>query len=502
VQRWLKPGGLRGSNGLRLGRDGRLHVAEAYENRISAIDTGSGIIRTTCPRGGPIVGPDDLDFHPTGDLLVTEPFLARVSMIRPDGRTRVIARDLPGVNGITVAGWRIFADERSPAGRLMELYADGREPREIAGNLPFANALALGPDGKLYFPLTMDGQIWRVDPDGGRVEKCFDGLAAPSAVRFAANGKLLVSESTSGRMMEIEVDTGRRRVAGEVPAGVDNFAVHPNGLIYISHFIDGSIHEITRDRTVRTVVGGGLVGPWGIAARPQGGLYVADGLSLAEIVERPKIGRPIDILGTSSPGMIRDVVTDDQGRVVVATTDGTIARIAPHSRPLVLASGLDGLCALCMDGDRIVASQPALGRIVALPADGGMQVLADGLDTPTGLSAHDRSIHVSESGQGRIVVLRNGNHDIVAGGLGRPEGLVATPTEILVIDSQRRSLVRLDRAGGGVLELARNLPLRGWDDASGPSLIRPFAAIAVQQDGSIFISGNDEGNIVSLVPVR
>ena len=54
------PSVLFGANGMRVGPDGRLYVAQAFGSQVSAIDVASGAVETISPIGGPIIAPDDL----------------------------------------------------------------------------------------------------------------------------------------------------------------------------------------------------------------------------------------------------------------------------------------------------------------------------------------------------------------------------------------------------------------------------------------------------------
>lgn len=152
--------------------DGRLYVAQAMGSQITAIDTATAALDHIASNGGPITGPDDVAFDARGNLYATEVMSARVSRRRPDGRVDFVANDLPSANGVTVFNGRLFIDEHRPGGRLFELYPDtDRAPRLIAADLDGPNALAGGPDGKLYFPLVPRGEIWRVDPESGQLER-------------------------------------------------------------------------------------------------------------------------------------------------------------------------------------------------------------------------------------------------------------------------------------------------------------------------------------------
>ena len=154
----LAPSALYGANGMNIGPDGSLYVAQAFGSQVSALDTKSGAARTVLPVGGAVVAPDDLAFDSHGILYITEVMSERVSARMPDGSVRVIAEHVPIANGITTHGDRIFMDEFRPDGRVLELYNDGRAPRVIAEHLNFPNALAMCPDDCLYFPPRLDSE--------------------------------------------------------------------------------------------------------------------------------------------------------------------------------------------------------------------------------------------------------------------------------------------------------------------------------------------------------
>src|SRR5688572_7948109 len=189
VDRLVGPSPLFGANGMKVDGEGRLVVAEAFGSQVSTIDVESGACAPLVPRGGSVVAPDDVAFDTHGVLFITEVMSERVSAREPDGSLRVIAADVPVANGITSHGDRIFMDEFRPGGRVMELYADGRAPRTIARDLDFPNALAMGPDDHLYFPLVVAGEIWRVPVAGGKAERVFAGLDHPTAVKFDPRGR-------------------------------------------------------------------------------------------------------------------------------------------------------------------------------------------------------------------------------------------------------------------------------------------------------------------------
>ncbi len=103
-------------------------------------------------------------FGADGKLYATEVMDGRVSVRDTAGRTRVLRDDLPCANGITVHQGRLFIGECREGGRLMELDLDGGEPRILLDNLPSPNAMEVGPDGLLYYPLMTANEIWRDRP--------------------------------------------------------------------------------------------------------------------------------------------------------------------------------------------------------------------------------------------------------------------------------------------------------------------------------------------------
>ncbi|PRC58943.1 gluconolaconase, partial [Mycobacterium sp. ITM-2017-0098] len=83
-------------------------------------------------------------------------------------------------------------------GRLMELPLDGSAPRILVDNLPSPNAMEVGPDGLLYYPLMTANEIWRVHPDGGEPQRVAADLGVPDAVKFDADGFIVSTQVASG----------------------------------------------------------------------------------------------------------------------------------------------------------------------------------------------------------------------------------------------------------------------------------------------------------------
>jgi sugar lactone lactonase YvrE len=244
IARAVRPSPLFGSNGMRLAPDGWLYVTQVFGSQITAINPVTGEKKIISPRGGAIVSPDDLDFDSNGVMYVTEYLNSRVVARLPNGEVRVVSDQVPGANGITVHKDRLFIDECRTGGRLLELFHDGRAPRVMADGLAMPNACAVGPDGLLYFPEVLSGDIWRMPLDGGQRERFIGGMATPPAVKFDNRGALMVLESHTGDVTRIDLQSRRKTRVATIETGLDNFVIAPDDRIFVSSFAHGSVWEI------------------------------------------------------------------------------------------------------------------------------------------------------------------------------------------------------------------------------------------------------------------
>ncbi len=179
LERLTAPSRLFGANGLRTGPDGRVYIAQVTGSQISALDIGTGAVEIISAKGGDIISPDDVAFDPHGNLVATEVMEGRVSLLDASGVGRVLRDDITCANGITFHQGRLFIGECRDGGRLLELDLNGGEPRVLLENVPSPNAMEVGPDGLLYFPVMTANEIWRIDPDGpdgAKPQRVADGL--------------------------------------------------------------------------------------------------------------------------------------------------------------------------------------------------------------------------------------------------------------------------------------------------------------------------------------
>lgn len=492
---------LFGANGMQFGPDGRLYVAQAMGSQVTAIDTTTAVLDHIAPNGLAITGPDDVAFDADGNMYATEVMSARVSRRRPDGRIDIVAGDLPSANGVTVFGNRLFIDEHRPGGRLFELYPDGsRPPRLIADDLDGPNALAGGPDGKLYFPLVPRGEIWRADPETGALEKVTDGLSFPTACKFTPAGELLSPQAGNGEVAQIDIATGRWQVIARVRPGIDNLAIDRAGKLFLSHYVDGGVAEVTTDGShrERVLVEPGWVGPWGIACDPSGVALVVDGLSLAALSATGQvthIGSPLD---KSAPRFVRAVAAGNPGEILMTTARGDVLRYDIGSgKARAQAEKLGELKGLCAGADGVIyAVRAGDGAVLHIAADGAVTPLLSGLNRPTDILCANDELHVSENGAGRVIRIRDGAATTLIGGLRDPRGLACLDGWLHVLDRGQRALHKISLGDpGSTSVIAENLPV-------GAICPLDFAGgLCVDHRGGLLIAADGEGSVLRLIPV-
>lgn len=509
IERATPPSRLFGANGIRTGGDGRIYVAQVSGSQVSAIDIDSGLIETISPMGSAIVGPDDLVFDDAGNLYLTEVTEGRVSMLSPNGETRVIQGDMPIANPITFHAGRLIAGECRPGGRIMELDRDGGAPRVIATDVPMPNAFEVGPDGKLYFPVMGANEIWRVDLKGGVPEKVAGDLGLPDSVKFDAAGFIVSTQVASGQVLRIDPRTGDRVVLADIAPGLDNLTFVGDRLFVSS--ISGQVNEVLSGGRIRPLIEDGLQWPLGLATGPDGVLFVADGGFVYTLQPGGSLRSAGMLFSPGFPGYTRGVAAASQGEFVVTTSNGDVARFWPaEGRNEVLASGYDQLygVAIAQDG-AIVFAEQGTGRLLSV-SGGRVEVLATGLDRPSGVAiGANGDIYVAESGSGKVSRYSGGRTETLVDNLERPQGLLVRDDRLYIVDAETKALIEYHLETGVSRLIAARLPvgppvgvipkvLGPIGNLAGP--MGPFAGIAAGPDGVIYVSADAEGSVLAIRP--
>jgi sugar lactone lactonase YvrE len=443
-------------------------------------------------------------------MYVTEFLNARVVMMSPAGKVDVLIDNVPGANGITIHHDRIFMDECRPDARVVELFRDGRPPKVLVKGLDLANALAVGPDGMLYFPQLATGEVCRVPLDGGPVERVVNGLAVPTAVKFDNHGALLVLQALTGEISRVDIQSRQINRAAMLDAGLDNLVVTPDDRLFVSNFIDGTITEIAPDGARRSLSPPGMSGPAGIACADDGTVYVSDFMAILRVIGAGKWERVGWSFDADFPGFMRSLCAG-AGDVVYATTlMGNLTAYDTRKHACeVLATGLDTPFGVARTPSGvIVATEYDAGRLIAVEAKNQPKMLARGLDHPTGVAAAaDGSCFVSETGKRRVVRIDGGIAPVLEG-LDRPEGIVVTGEELAVLDAGSKQLWTVGLRDGKSRVVASGLPVGPPPGAIPqpqvgvpgfvPGPILPFADLAAAPDGTIYIAANGDGSVLAV----
>lgn len=510
LERLVPPSRLFGANGIRAGADGRIYVAQVAGSAITALDVDSGEMEVISAIDGPITAPDDLAFDSQCNLYATEITLGRVSMLTPGGEYRVIDGDMPVANPVTVHHDRLFAGECRMGGRIFELSREGGARRLIADDLPMPNAFEIGPDGKLYVPMMGANAIWRFDPAGGAPEVVAGELGVPDSVKFDSKGRIVSTQVATGEVLRIDPQSGTREVLARLSPGLDNCTLVGERLFVSS--IPGEVVEILGDGGVRSLVGRGLQWPMGLAVGADGRLFVADG----GFTYLAALGGELELLGMlftpGFPGFTRGVAAAGPGEWLTTNSMGAVMRWWPErGESEVVSAGHQVLYGVAAgpDGSAVFADGGA-GRVLA-SRDGEDEVLAQGLDLPIGVAVGpDGAVYASESGAGRVVRIAGGRAETVIDGLEEPQGIAVHGERLFVVDVAAKSLISCDLASGARSILATRLPVKappgvtpkllgGVGDMSGPMV--PMCGLAVDGRGTIYVSGDAEGSVLTVRPV-
>ena len=510
IERLTAPSRLFGANGLRTGPDGRIYVAQVSGSQISALDLETGLLDTVSAKGGDIIAPDDVAFDPSGNMYATEVMDGRVSVRDTRGGTRVLRDDLPCANGITVHRGRLFINECRDGGRLMELDGSGSIVRILAENLPSPNAMEVGPDGMLYFPVMTANEIWRVDPDSklhSEPQRVACDLGVPDAVKFDAEGFIVSTQVASGQVLRVDPRSGSQTVLAQLTPGLDNLTFAA-GRLFVSNFT-GEITEILAGGDTSTVVPGGLNWPLDLAVGDDGNLYVADGTYFYVVRADGSLETVGMLFSPGYPGFVRGLAATGPGEFVVTTSGGQLARYRPGANETdYLATDFDQLYGVATGpGDTVVFAELGTGRVLALRS-GSVETLASSLCDPVGVAFDpDGNPLVAESGAGRVVRLSGSSAETVADGLRRPQGILVVDSQLYVVDAGANEVIAFDLNSKERHTIASGLPvgappgvepkpLKGMPPFSGPQ--GPFAGIAAGRDGTLYVSADGDGSVLAL----
>ncbi|MEU6916877.1 SMP-30/gluconolactonase/LRE family protein [Streptomyces olindensis] len=513
-ERLNRPNPLQGSNGVAFGPDGRLYVAQFLAGRISAVDPATGDVEVVVPADGPVRSPDDLAFGADGSMYIADLVPGRVWRRGPDGEYGLVSDEVKVPNGITCVGDRLFVNEMRMNGRLLELFPGGGDPVVLTDGLAFGNAMQLGPDGCLYYPHMISGQVWRIPPDGGVPEVVAEDVHEPVAVRFDLGGVLhVLSRGPEGIVTRVDLHGGgSRSLVTSGVTGLDNAAFDAENRMFVSSFASGGITELHPDGRTRPVVPRGLDGPYGVTIDLGGTVYAADHYRVARPEHPAEDGS--DDVATEILRPFFHGITADGGLLHTTSQYGTVQTYDPADRSTRLrAAGLDQPLGIAAGADgTLVVAETGAGRVLAVDASDTVTVLAEGLGHPVDVALDaDGRCYVSDDRAGAVLRIDDGEPVVVADGLGAPEGLAVHGDALFTVDTGHRRLWSLSLTTGERRVTAEDLPVgRPPGTAHGPApalfthgvpgLAPRFAGLAAAPDGSLLLSADAEGTVLRLTP--
>ncbi|MFP2957203.1 SMP-30/gluconolactonase/LRE family protein [Myxococcus sp. 1LA] len=510
---------FQGVHGLAVDGKGRLLASNLLGQSVHAVDLATGAVSTLV--GPPLGGADDVTLGPDGSIYWTGYFTGQLMRRTPDGKTRVIAKDLPGLNSLAFRrDGRLYVTQLGRADALWEVDPNGKKPpRKVIAEPGFLNGFEFGPDDKLYGPLILKGQIARVDVDTGHIEAVAEGFAVPVAVNFDARKEhLYVVDTARGELVRVRLPSGEKERVAQLATGLDNLAVGPDDLVYVSNMVDNDIRVVNpAEGSVRRLVESRLSVPSGIAVAPDD---PEETLHLADVYAFRQVGgRDGKMLQTSrvlsSQTNFPMSVSLSAKHVVLSTAylgslstiqvldraTGALVRSVPNPNGAQAAVELD-------DGTLLIA-EASTGRLVRVGASEPVELtlLAAGLGGPVGLAADTKAaepvVYVTEVRTGKVtrVRLSDGARRTVASGLKAPEGIALHPDGgLIVAEVGRKRLVRIEPATGKLSVLASGLRIGLPENEGMPPGYIP-TGVAVGASGTVYMTSDIESALYRFVPV-
>ena len=163
----IEPSPFHGVHGMAFDSEDRLLAGSVLGRAIYEVDPESGASEVLI--GAPEGMADDIALAPNGTIAWTAYLDGKIYAQDPDGRTRLLAEGLPGINSLAFASdGRLFATQVFLGDALYEIDVAGKKkPRLIAKDMGGLNGFEIGPDGRLYGPLWNKNRVVSVGHRNG-----------------------------------------------------------------------------------------------------------------------------------------------------------------------------------------------------------------------------------------------------------------------------------------------------------------------------------------------
>jgi sugar lactone lactonase YvrE len=449
VEPLIAPAPLHGANGMELDADDRLVVGSMMSSTIYRIDRATGAVEVLVPPPRGIA--DDLAIGPDGTLAWTSTPFGIVHVQRADGRIERLAKNLPMINSINFTrDGRLFAAQVTEnLGNLYEIdLAGGEPPRVVAADLPGLNGFEISDDNQLYGPLQWGGELVRIDLDSGKVTRIADGFTRPVAVNLDSKGQVYVLDYLDGDLMRVDPDSGEKTKVAKLSAPVDNLAISDEDLIYVSHPCTQGVEEVDpATGQVRQLAAGSIGFPGGAVLTQHAGreMLLVSGLFCQHWVD-PDTGvatpLPLTLDGLDNPYAVR--LMDDDSVWVAEAGRNRIIRLKPDrdAVPEIIATGLEGPVDFIVTDQGMFVSEAAGGAVSFVTLESrARRVIRDGLNLPEGIALlPDGRLVVAEVGAKRLIAVAVESGDIEVLAVNLPIGLAPfmgtaktfLPTDVVV----------------------------------------------------------------------
>jgi sugar lactone lactonase YvrE len=504
LDRLVPASAFHGVHGLAFDAQDRLYAGSVVGHSIYAVDTTNGSVTTFV--GAPEGMADDLVFLADGTVVWTSIQHGVVRARKGDGPVRKLA-DLVSVNSINVRkDGRLFAAQVFGGDALWELDPAGvQPPRLIRKDLGGFNGFDIGPDGMLYGPLWFKHQVVRIDPDTGKLDVIADGFDTPAAADFDSKWNLYVLDTARGELVRVDIRSHKKQVVAKLATALDNLAIDSRDRLFVSNMADNGIQEIDVAKgTARQVVKGKLAIPLGIAAVSDGSrdtLYVADVFALRTVDSAQ--GKVTDVARSHAAGTpigYPVAVTANRRHVIVTNNEGPVQRYDRSTMRLVQSwNDTHAGNAIEMPSGALIVAETTRGKLSRISGAGADEerdeILGD-LAAPVGLAiADDSAVYVSEMASGQVsqINVNSGTRRVIVQGLDRPQGIATDGAALLVVETGKGRLLRVD-PGTGAAEarievIARDLPI------GLPNVPITLSGVAVGAGGTLYVTSDVENSI-------
>lgn len=413
---------LNGPDGIALGPDGEIYIADELNERIRLVDA-EGTIETVAGTGeagfsgdgGPAVdaeldAPISVAVTADGSVLVADSVNNRIRRIDTEGEITSVAGaaepgnlgdnnpadvvPLLGVEGIAFGSSGELYLIESSTGSIRKIDEEGvittlelrsgPIPLHGAGAEPFLNGgsgLTADTDGDLLAATILDSLVQRIDDEGvktvvaGNGTSGFSGDGGPAGSAqlnnplgvAAGDDFVVVADSANLRIRKVSADGVMTTIAGSgLPSGP----------------FEGPALDV------------GILQPFGVALGPDGALYYTE-LSGQRVQRLGSDGNVSTVAGTGQTGY-----SGDGGPATDATLNGP-AGVAVAGDGTIFVAERDGNRVRRISPDGTVSTVAGTGR-AGFSGDGGPASEAE-LDKPSYLAiGPDGALYIADSGNNRV----------------------------------------------------------------------------------------------------